>query len=187
MKDKIVTIPDTLQLEFCQEVIRLFESVDKEVIEFDWGADYKCFEQILYSDEAFKDTTFAETLAGITKTCIDAYRDNLKSGLFPKNYTLEVPTIRKYDSNNKDQFGLHSDVGNVQSGTRFLSIQFYLNDVDSGGETVIEVPSSDDCITIVPRRGLCLLHPPFWMYPVREEKILNGAKYVINTFAHYED
>lgn len=189
MKDKIVTIPSALSPEFCREVIKLFDSSETEVIEFDWKTGYKCFEQILYSDALFKDTTFAETLAEVTKTCIEAYRKNLKSGLLPDRYTLEIPTIRKYDSNDKDQFGVHSDVGNADSGTRFLGIQFYLNslDEDTGGETVIEVPSKEDSIWITPIEGMCLLSPPYWMYPISERKVLKGAKYVINTFAHYEN
>jgi hypothetical protein len=57
---------------------------------------------------------------------------------------------------------------------------WYLNDVESGGNTVF------GDVIITPKKGTLVMFPPLWMYPHRGEPPLSGPKYIMSAYLHYK-
>lgn len=88
--------------------------------------------------------------------------------------------IKRYDPNDEDSFELHFDsLGPVS--TRYLVILWYLNDVDSGGETCFPRLG----IKIKPKAGRLLIFPPYWMYLHIGAKPISKPKYIASTYFHW--
>jgi len=108
---------------------------------------------------------------------------------FPEKYGFEDLRMKKYEANNFDQFGWHTDVGNYASARRYLVMFFYLNDVESGGETQFQFSgdySKTVDFTVNPKRGRMVVFPPMWMFPHRGCMPISGPKYILSTYAHYQ-
>lgn len=109
----------------------------------------------------------------------EKYYEYVDKRVFPKTCLLENFRIKKYKSNGIDRFDTHVDVSDKPSSNRYLSITFYLNDVEKGGNTVFKDKS------IQPKRGRMLLFPPMWMYPHKGEPPISNTKYILTTYFHY--
>lgn len=98
---------------------------------------------------------------------------------FPESHSFEQFRIKKYNNDGNDMFDEHVDVTDYLSSRRFLSLFWYLNDVDEGGETVF----SD--LTIKPQTGKLVIFPPLWMFPHKGNPPISNTKYLLSTYLHY--
>jgi hypothetical protein len=100
--------------------------------------------------------------------------------IFPKEHVFEQIRIKKYNPGGEDRFDTHVDVNNYATSMRFLSFLWYLNDVESGGNTVFKD------ISIQPKSGTLIMFPPLWMFPHKGESPISGAKYIMSSYLHYK-
>jgi hypothetical protein len=110
----------------------------------------------------------------------DKYYEFVDTRVFPKDHAFEQFRIKKYNPGGEDRFDTHVDVLDYLSARRFLSFMWYLNDVETGGETVFK-----DLI-IKPKKGTLLLFPPLWMFPHKGNPLITDSKYIMSTYLHYK-
>jgi hypothetical protein len=107
------------------------------------------------------------------------YYNYVDPRVFPEKNSYEQFRIKKYEVGGKDRFDTHVDVISSKSCLRFLSFLWYLNDVDSGGETVF----SD--LKISPKKGNLLIFPPLWLFPHKGNPPISGTKYIMSGYLEY--
>ena len=99
---------------------------------------------------------------------------------FPVKSALEQFRVKKYEKGTDDRFDKHVDVGDHASARRFLSMFWYLNDVEEGGETVFE-----NGPTIKPKEGRLVMFPPLWLYPHEGKRTISDDKFIVSSYTHY--
>lgn len=107
------------------------------------------------------------------------YYDFIDKRCFPAEHNFEQFRIKKYKNDGNDCFNTHVDVTTYESARRFLSFFWYLNDVDSGGETIFQD------LTIVPKKGKLVVFPPTWTFPHKGCPPISNEKYLLSTYLHY--
>ena len=116
------------------------------------------------------------------KGCAEAYMTQTKcKEYWPIENSFEQIKLKHYDKERNDRFDVHVDVGNHDSARRFLSIFFYLNDVDKGGETCFH----NIDYNVKPKEGSVLIFPPTWMFPHSGKAPLSHDKWIVSTYLHY--
>lgn len=100
----------------------------------------------------------------------------------PESKVLEEWRMHRYDEN-KHFYKPHVDSENTSSSSRMLSLLFYLNDVESGGETSFTDHLGD--ISCSPVVGRLLIFPSWMGFPHEAKEVIKGSKYIIKTFIHY--
>jgi hypothetical protein len=110
----------------------------------------------------------------------DFYYEYIDKRVFPSEHALEQFRIKKYNPGGNDRFDTHVDIINYESARRFLSFTWYLNDVESGGETIF------DDLSIQPKKGTLLIFPPLWMFPHKGNPPISGPKYIMSAYLHYK-
>ena len=138
-----------------------------------------CLELNLSKDDSFKDVQAAMTK--IVELAIGKYQSEIPTRTFPKELGLEHFRIKKYRPGGTDGFAYHVDVNSHASARRFLSLIWYLNDVDQGGETFFPHPN----VRVKPKKGRLLLFPSLWNYPHSGEPPVSNDKYILGTYLHY--
>ena len=119
-----------------------------------------------------------------TVRVIDDYKSNMEIGQFlPPLDALEMFCVKKYETGGNDYFEEHIDVVDYDTATRYLAIQFYLNDVEEGGETIFPYHNH----RIKPLRGQALAFPPIWTHPHLAEPPVSNPKYILTTYMSYKD
>ncbi len=109
----------------------------------------------------------------------DQYYDFIYKKCFPSSHAFEQFRIKRYNTGGNDAFDTHVDVTDHESSRRFLSFMWYLNDVDTGGETVFKD------FSITPKKGRLVIFPPLWMYPHMGKEPVSNTKYILTTYLHY--
>ena len=99
---------------------------------------------------------------------------------FPIKSALEQFRVKKYEKGTDDRFDKHVDVGDHASARRFLSMFWYLNDVEEGGETVFE-----NGPTIKPKEGRLVMFPPLWLSPHEGNRTISNDKFIVSSYTHY--
>ena len=110
----------------------------------------------------------------------DRYYEFVDTRVFPKDHAFEQFRIKKYNPGGEDRFDTHVDVLDYSSSRRFLSFMWYLNDVETGGETVFKD------LTIQPKKGTLLIFPPLWLFPHKGNSPISESKYIMSTYLHYK-
>ena len=110
----------------------------------------------------------------------DKYYEFVDTRVFPKDHAFEQFRIKKYNPGGEDRFDTHVDVLDYSSARRFLSFMWYLNDVETGGETVFKD------LTIQPKKGTLLIFPPLWLFPHKGNPPISESKYIMSTYLHYK-
>ena len=88
--------------------------------------------------------------------------------------------LKRYRAGTGEQFQLHFDsLGPVAN--RYLVFLWYLNDVETGGET--DFP--DIGIRVPARAGRLLMFPPYWMFQHAGLPPRSGDKYILSTYLLY--
>jgi prolyl 4-hydroxylase len=184
---------DALDPSICSDLIEIFEQNNPLTNPFyrqsnkTWNEDYRNFlEADITHIPEFKN--FITPIYNVAQSVYQQYKQEVGT-FFPSTVGFENLRLKRYDANDYDQFGWHSDVGDHASARRFLVMFFYLNDVESGGETQFEFSHDYDKsshFTIKPKCGRIVVFPPMWMYPHRGCKPISGPKYILSTYAHYQ-
>lgn len=108
--------------------------------------------------------------------------------------TIPVPNSPKFSdlimkryrpnlgAENEERFQLHFDAVNHMAN-RYLVLLWYLNEVQSGGET--RFPQLG--LSITPRAGRLIVFPPYWMYQHEGLAPVSGDKYILSTYLLFPD
>lgn len=182
LNDLIKIHDNALEPEICDYLISLFEQFsDKhERIENDSKPN---FTQFNFTENRNLLTETNEIHNLIIKKVFeyrDLYYEFIDKRVFPEEHAFEQFRIKRYNPGGDDWFDTHVDVTNHESSRRFLSFMWYLNDVETGGNTIF------DGMMIKPKRGTLVIFPPLWMYPHRGEPPLSGPKYIMSAYLHYK-
>ena len=107
---------------------------------------------------------------------------NMHPCQWPEKHGFEHLRIKRYYCDEDQQHDFHSDVTDMESAKRFLSIICYLNDDFDGGETYF--PHFN--LQVTPKKGTILLFPCTWSYLHKGNPSINGhAKYILGSFLNY--
>lgn len=181
LNDLIQVHDNVLSKNDCESLINLFESVpEKESIDNNGTpkfTQYNLTQNISSHDKNI--TGIHNKLIRSVQHYRDKYYKYVHRNCFPEKHAFEQFRIKAYEVDNNDRFDTHVDVTNYESSRRFLSFFWYLNDVETGGETVF------DELTITPQKGRMVIFPPLWMFPHRGNKPISGKKYLLSTYLHY--
>lgn len=186
LADYIMVVDNVLSKETCETLIDKFDKTQDLVLrDSQWHNDYKSFKEVnITTHPEFKEAQ--QIFYDKTSQMFEFYKHHTKVEFFPQKYGFEDARMKRYDTNDKDQFGWHTDVGDYASARRFLVMFYYLNDVEEGGETIFK-DKIDDVInlTVKPKSGRIVIFPPLWMYPHKGCKPISQSKYIVSTYCHY--
>ena len=103
-------------------------------------------------------------------------------GRFPATHGFESFRIKRYRPEAKDEFRNHVDGYDLVSSRRFLVCFWYLNDVETGGQTTFPELG----LEVQPRRGRLIMFPPFWMFEHAGLPPVSNPKYIISTYLLFD-
>jgi hypothetical protein len=190
----IYTNENSISKELCYDIIQMFESEEnkndgrtlggvnkkvKDTVDYVINANdkkwYK-YHQFLYKELS---RNIKNYLDGLNKNnCINNNNQlsSLNYNYFDgKNLDIETFMVQRYIKNT-GRYIYHNDfmVDIKNSKHRVITYLWYLNDVEEGGETVLE-----DNIFIKPTTGKLLLFPACWTYPHCGRIPISSNKYII--------
>lgn len=182
LQDLICIHDDSLEPNICDFLISLFEQTPDKHERYDNDGKPN-FTQFNLTENRNLNQDVNQVHNHIIKKIFeyrDKYYEFIDKRVFPEEHAFEQIRIKRYNPGGNDWFDTHVDVTNHESARRFLSFMWYLNDVESGGNTVF------DGVTITPKKGTLVIFPPLWMYPHRGEPPLSGSKYILSGYLHYK-
>jgi len=182
LNDLIHVYEDALELNVCDFLISLFDQTSHLHERYD-QAGKPNFTQLNLTQHRELTTEVNQVHNHIIKKIFeyrDKYYEFVDKRVFPEEHALEQFRIKKYNPGGDDRFDTHVDVDDYESSRRFLSFMWYLNDVETGGQTTFK-----DLI-IQPKKGTLIMFPPLWMYPHRGEPPISGPKYIMSAYLHYK-
>jgi len=182
LNDFIHTYENSLELDICDFLISLFEQVPDKQERYE-NEGKPNFTQFNLTENRELTTEINQVHNHIIKKIFeyrDLYYEFVDKRVFPEEHALEQFRIKKYNPGGEDRFDTHVDVTNYESSRRFLSFMWYLNDVESGGETTFKD------LSIQPKKGTLLIFPPLWMFPHKGIPPLSGPKYIMSAYLHYK-
>ena len=183
LSDYCVYVEDHMPKNICDDIVNLFESTD---VERRATSDNKPrLTQFNFTKKSYLNEELHKTICQYLLSAVDHYRFNIKSfyTFAPKNLYFEHFRVKRYKSEDADQFDTHVDVGSVSDECRYLSFMWYLNDVVDGGET--EFAELD--LKIQPEAGALIMFPPIWMFPHKGHLLNSGKKYLLSTYLLYPE
>jgi prolyl 4-hydroxylase len=185
LKHYIRTYDNNLDASLCQKMIESFHALKRFQKRngrgIRAGLENSAWAELdvsKLSDEGFLET-FRQRLYGALA------RYNSDVGLtiaLPRSNRFSNLIMKCYGAGGQDRFQLHFDAIN-HVANRYLVFLWYLNDVETGGET--RFPQLDYCVA--PRAGRLLMFPPYWMYQHEGLTPQTGEKYILSTYLLFED
>lgn len=177
MNNYIAYFDNIIPKDFCDLIIKNYEEdKNKQLIE----NNNMRFTQLNINKSNGWDNIIMNTMRNCFIPLIDIYKTKFNINQFPKDFQYEELRIKKYDTNNLDEFKLHVDVEDHSTAKRFLVFFIYLND-NEGGLTVF--PDYD--IKVRPKTGRVLMFPPLWTHRHYAEKPIKKPKYILGSYLHY--
>jgi hypothetical protein len=130
MNNYIQIYKNAIDDNYCDELIKKFESNKNQIDEYDQGP--MSFSQINLNENLWKDDV--DKLVKVFQKHIIQYKKNcdITNQMWPNDFTYEHIRMKRYLPNDKDQFGNHVDAINLDSALRFLVFFIYLDDNDRG-------------------------------------------------------
>ena len=186
LSDYCVYIEDHMLKNICNDVVNLFESADTADIERRTTPNnIPRLSQLNFTKKSYLNEELFKVVCNYLLSAVDHYKHNIKSfyAFAPRNLYFEHFRIKRYISEDEDQFDTHVDVTNVLDECRYLSFMWYLNDVIDGGET--EFTELD--FKIQPKAGALIMFPPIWMFPHKGHLLNSGKKYLLSTYLLYPE
>ena len=186
LSDYCVYIEDHMPKNICNDVVNLFESADTADIERRTTPNnIPRLSQLNFTKKSYLNEELFKVVCNYLLSAVDHYKHNIKSfyAFAPRNLYFEHFRIKRYISEDEDQFDTHVDVGSVSDECRYLSFMWYLNDVIDGGET--EFTELD--FKIQPKAGALIMFPPIWMFPHKGHLLNSGKKYLLSTYLLYPE
>jgi prolyl 4-hydroxylase len=182
LNDLIQVYDNVLEPETCSLLIQTFENNTNkhEVIDNNKKPSFTQLNLTGLSKESESTNSIHKLVISKTFEYRNNYYDFIDSRVFPEAHNFEYYRIKKYNNNGEDLFDTHVDVLDHESARRFLSFMFYLNDVETGGETLFQG------LTIHPKCGRLVVFPPMWMFPHKGCHPVSNEKYILTTYLHYK-
>ena len=183
LTDYIKCYDNLLNDDLCQEIIDAYKQSGTTYINREQRPTFH--ELNISKKYKAEDPLWMKPQKVLTETFIDAvelYMQDLDVAKdFPTKYTFEEYRLKRYESNEYDQFKDHVDVQDYGSARRFVVIFAYLNTVEEGGET--NFPRLD--FSIQPKQGRILVFPANWQYRHAGLPVRSNDKYIIGSYLHY--
>jgi len=182
LNDFIHVYENALESDICDFLISLFEQVsDKHERHDNEGKpNFTQFNLTEYRELAPEVNQVHNCIIKKMFEYRDQYYEFTDRRVFPEENAFEQFRIKNYVPGGDDRFDTHVDVTNHESARRFLSFMWYLNDVESGGETIFKD------LSVQPKKGTLLIFPPLWMFPHKGNSTLSGPKYIMSAYLHYK-
>lgn len=108
----------------------------------------------------------------------DSYYQFCFKEVFPDTHAFEKFTITKIPVESEDS-EVWIDISSYEDARRFLAFTWYLNDNKAGQTSFLD-------LTIQPEKGKLIVHPPFWLFPHKEDPPIEEPKYILTTYLHYK-
>lgn len=169
----------------CNKVIKAFEKLPTDQIQKAESPGTR-FDYVLLDDNSRIWQEYGGSLVQIISQLYNQYK--IDCGMknhkqVPDKYVLETMVMERYLPDPRYRAKYHVNVFNKDSSSRFITVRFYLNAPDSGGDTEFY---DQPTIKIKPVQGSALLFPSNWVY-LNAETICSGShpKYVISTHLRY--
>ena len=177
--------PNAIPEQICDAMVEEFDNHKDLQIEQKQGAGGFCFQQLNITTNSEKEPwkTLHTILVEAISESLEQYNTDIdydSSVIFPQELGLEEIRINCTLGNKKTPFRVHTDVGNYESARRFLTVLFYLNDIEEGGDAYFEALD----VSSKPTKGAVLIFPSTWQFP--HSGIYSSVnKYICTTFVHY--
>ena len=181
LQDFIHIYENALEPDVCNFLISLFDQVPDKHERHDNNGKPN-FTQFNFTENRELASEVNQVHSHIIKNIFeyrDKYYEFIDNRVFPEEHALEHFRIKKYEPNGIDQFDTHV-VLDYGTARRFLSFMWYLNDVESGGQTIFKD------VQIQPKQGTLIMFPPLWMFPHKGEPPISGPKYIMSAYLHYK-
>jgi hypothetical protein len=177
----IVEYDNALPLNICDLIINFFES-NKDVHINGRIQDGKINNNILISNDILLDYNLEKYMNyHLEKYFIKYMNENKYNNSI--NLINEKWIIKKYKKN-IGFFDWHID--NVPlPKTRMLSIIYYLNDIDNGGETSFKIENK--IVNIKPKKGKLIIFPSNYPYIHKGNIPISNDKYILVTFLNIKN
>ena len=184
LSDYCVYIEDHMPKNICNDIVNFFESTSDKERRVKINNKPR-LTQFNFTQKSYLNEELHKVICKYLLSAVDHYRFNIKSfyTFAPRNLYFEHFRIKRYISEDEDQFDTHVDVTNVLDECRYLSFMWYLNDVIDGGET--EFTELD--FKIQPKAGALIMFPPIWMFPHKGHLLNSGKKYLLSTYLLYPE
>jgi hypothetical protein len=182
LNDLIHVYEGALEENICDFLISLFDQIPDKHERYD-NEGKPNFTQLNFTEHRELTPEVSQVHNHIIKKIFeyrDKYYEFINKNVFPKEHALEQFRIKKYNPGGNDRFDTHVDVVDHASARRFLSFMWYLNDVETGGQTIFKD------FVVQPRKGTLIMFPPLWMYPHRGDPPISGSKYIMSAYLHYK-
>lgn len=184
LKDYIRWYDNALPAPFCDQLVQGFEQMSQEHVQngkgVRGGLDQSRWTELnmsRFADPAMKGFFLTQIDAALAR-----YNAEVRLGLpIPPSSKISDLVIKRYAAADGDQFQPHFD-SIYDRADRYMVLLWYLNDVESGGETRF----TDLGIDVQARRGRMLMFPPFWMYQHAGLPPRSGDKYILSTYLLFE-
>jgi len=186
--DLVKLYPHSLDKEFCERLIRIYERLPKKdgVVSGGYRPEVKLTKDGHSDQEPYRNDPEWRMCEGVIRKELSAklerYIYDINKGeikpnnFFPNGVPMEDAgfQIQRYTAN-EGEFKFHQDFSIKDNGKyRILTYLWYLNDVADGGETQFY-----DGSLVVPETGKLLLFPALWTYPHRGVMPLSNDKYIM--------
>ena len=190
LTDYIYVNKNSLCKELCDDIIELFEKIpnkyygivssgyDKQVkntVDFSIPLEENNIDYKLWSN--IKDTLIREIRSNI-KEYVEKINNSIdidKNYLPSQKFAIRALQIQKYTKKEGDFKYHHDESVMVELNLkRYIVFIFYLNTVNNGGETEINMETR-----IKPECGKLLLFPASWVYPHTGIMPIDNDKYII--------
>jgi hypothetical protein len=124
------------------------------------------------------DQTFLHMFQQLMGDALERYnRDVGLQIAIPNSQVTSDLMMKRYRSGVDERFQLHFDsIHHVAN--RYLVFLWYLNDVESGGQT--RFPQLD--LEVPARAGRLLMFPPYWMYQHEGVAPVSGDKFIVSCY-----
>lgn len=177
----LMVFQQALANDFCDNLVNILESRDKQYTrvnssktEYEEGTHYS--EKMIYIGESpLLKNEFASHIMAIKEAYFNLLSIENKEDISAFNN----PIIKHYSASKLDKFLLHFD-SRGDSSARSMAMIWYLCDVEDGGETVFPYLN----VEIKPRKGHCLVFPPFWNYAHLARRPVSNDKITLNVFGN---
>ena len=191
--DYVKVYDNALDPNFCNELVAEFEQ--DLIHQMSTGQDdpvvvtkkneklYKKFTEIDFTIVPYWREKYGARLRSEIAEYVKLYFNDLgyPNHLRPGKFGYEGFRIKRYLPDTNERIDEHIDAGNLGFCKRFLSMFWYLNDVEEGGETHF----TDLNYYVKPKAGSLLIFPPMWMFPHAGTPVVSGPKYLLHSYLHF--
>jgi len=177
--DNLIRVYDNvIDNNYCDELINSFESNRQLHQSFDNKG--MVFTQINIQQVGW--LNHVNKFTKIFQDYFEKYKEDCKiiQQQMPLTYVLEPIRMKRYLSNNHDEFRQHVDVNQKANCTRFMVFFIYL-DNNTKGKTIF--PNLD--VEIECKKGSLLMFPPMWPWLHAGQKPTRKSKYIMQSYLHY--